>query len=449
VRFKPFMATQMKQVGAGHFARKTHSGHRRLASILFIAIFGILSASSAEAVSLPQPDHTVIIMLENQTYSGIIGSANAPYINSLLPHAANFTNMHAITHPSQPNYIHFFSGESNGCFSNDPITPYADPTNGIPYQPLTTPNLGAQLLAAGKTFTAFAEGLPSVGWDKYTITSTVGTYYRDENPQANWMTDANPDPVNQHTLPISVHRPFTDYPSANFTLLPTVAWVHPTEEFTMHQGPANPVRDGDTWLHSKIDSYVQWALGHNSLLILTFDEDNSSTPTNQIPTLFIGPNTLIKPGSYDENVNLYSLLRTVEDMYGLGHIGNAATAPMITDAFGIITGDINGDGTINSRDWQLYVSGMHSTTPGATDLNNDGVNDFSDFVLFKQAYLKYNGPGAFAQLIASLPEPASHLLLFIGCIILLRRPFARRDARMSDGYFARRPDCAAPSCRKT
>ena len=49
--------------------------------------------------------------------------------------------MHAITHPSQPNYIHFFSGESNGCIDNGPITPYADPANGIPYQPLTTPNL--------------------------------------------------------------------------------------------------------------------------------------------------------------------------------------------------------------------------------------------------------------------------------------------------------------------
>ena len=231
----------------------------------------------------------MIIMLENQTYSGIIGSSNAPYINSLLPHAANFTNMHAITHPSQPNYIHFFSGESNGCINNGPITPYADPANGIPYQPLTTPNLGAQLLAAGKTFTAFAEGLPSVGWDKYTITSAVGTYYRDENPQANWMTDTNPDPVNLHTLPISVHRPFTDYPSADFNLLPTVAWVHPTEEYTMHEGPANAVRDGDTWLHNKIDSYVQWGSGTTACSFLLLTRIIARRQTNQIPTLLSGP----------------------------------------------------------------------------------------------------------------------------------------------------------------
>jgi hypothetical protein len=423
----------MGNVGAEDSSMKMRRNPVRLACTLFGTVAGILATSSAVAVVLPQPDHTMIVMLENQTYSGIIGSSNAPYINSLLPHAANFTNMHAITHPSQPNYIHFFSGESNGCTSNGPITPYADPANGIPYQPLTTPNLGAQLLAAGKTFTAFAEGLPSAGWDKYTITTAVGTYYRDENPQANWMTDTNPDPVNLHTLPITVHRPFTDYPTADFNLLPTVSWVHPTEEYTMHQGPANPVRDGDTWLHSKLDSYVQWALGHNSLLVLTFDEDDSSTPTNQIPTLLVGPDSLIKPGSYDENVNLYSLLRTVEDMYGLGHIGNAATAPTITDVFGIITGDINGDGVVNNQDWPLYMAGLHAATPGATDLNGDGVNDFNDFVLFKQAYLKYNGSSAFAQLIAGIPEPASFFLLFIGCVILLWRPFARRDVHIPEG----------------
>jgi hypothetical protein len=238
--------------------------------------------------------------------------------------------------------------------------------------------------------------------------------------------------VNQHTLPISVHRPFTDYPNGNFDLLPTVAWVHPTEEYTMHQGPANPVRDGDTWLRNNIDSYVQWALGHNSLLILTFDEDDSFTTSNQIPTLFVGPDTVIRPGSYGENVNLYSVLRTVEDIYGLGHIGNATTAPMIRDAFGIITGDINGDGVVNEQDWRLYRAGMFSTTPGATDLDGDGVNDFSDFQLFKQAYLKYNGLAAFDQLIAGLPEPTSQLILSMGTTVLLWRRKPRRIYRVAD-----------------
>ncbi len=207
-------ATQMENVGAEELAMKLHSKQLRFVSIVLGAVVVILGSSAVAAV-LPQPDHTMIIMLENQTYSGIIGSSNAPYINSLLPHAANFTNMHAITHPSQPNYIHFFSGESNGCIDNGPITPYADPPTGIPYQPLTTPNLGAQLLAAGKTFTAFAQGLPSVGWDKYTIASAAGTYYRDENPQANWMT-------------VTFSRPSTGWAmmaiSAANTGLPTARW---------------------------------------------------------------------------------------------------------------------------------------------------------------------------------------------------------------------------------
>jgi hypothetical protein len=52
-------------------------------------------------------------------------------------------------------------------------------------------------------------------------------------------------------------------------------------------------------------------------------------------------------------------------------------------------------------------------------------------VLFKQAYLKYNGVGAFEQMIADIPEPASFLLLAMGCVVLLDCPFARRDRHRS------------------
>src|SRR3954463_15870373 len=106
---------------------KSDSYHIGLACIFLEALIGLMRASLSVAAGIPQPDHTMIIMLENQTYSGIVGSSNAPYIDSLLPHAANFTDMQAVTDPSQPNSILFCSGESNGCFSNDPITPYADP----------------------------------------------------------------------------------------------------------------------------------------------------------------------------------------------------------------------------------------------------------------------------------------------------------------------------------
>jgi arylsulfatase A-like enzyme len=61
---------------------------------------------AAQSVSgLPQPDHVVIVMEENHGFAGVFGSAATPYLNSLARRGAVFTNSHALTHPSQPNYL--------------------------------------------------------------------------------------------------------------------------------------------------------------------------------------------------------------------------------------------------------------------------------------------------------------------------------------------------------
>ena len=66
------------------------------------------------ANGVPRPDHVVIVIEENHSYSEIIGSSAAPYINSLAAQGALFTQSHATTHPSQPNYLHLFSGSNQG-----------------------------------------------------------------------------------------------------------------------------------------------------------------------------------------------------------------------------------------------------------------------------------------------------------------------------------------------
>jgi hypothetical protein len=75
---------------------------------------------------------------------------------------------------------------------------------------------------------------------------------------------------------------------------------------------------------------VQWAKTHNSLFILTFDENNGGG-TNQIVTVFIGQ--MVKIGSYAETINHYTVLRTIEDMYGLAHAGAAGSATPILDCW--------------------------------------------------------------------------------------------------------------------
>ena len=90
------------------------------------------------------------------------------------------------------------------------------------------------------------------------------------------------------------------------------------------------IQDGDGWLNANLDSYYLWAQTHNSLLIVTWDEDDG-TANNRIPTLFAGP--MIVPGQYSETINHFNVLRTIEDMYRLPYAGAAADVPTITDVF--------------------------------------------------------------------------------------------------------------------
>jgi acid phosphatase len=84
-----------------------------------------------------------------------------------------------------------------------------------------------------------------------------------------------------------------------------------------------PKGDADAWMRHKLDSYVAGAATHNSLLILTFDEDNG-TDGNHIPTLVLGAG--VRPGDRPERVDHYAILRTIEDLYGLAPLGAAAQA---------------------------------------------------------------------------------------------------------------------------
>lgn len=268
---------------------------------------------SINAQTVPQHDHVVIVVLENHASSSIIGSSNAPYINSLIngTSSANFTQSYGLTHPSQPNYIMLFSGSKQGVLTD------SDPSTF----PFTAPNLGASLLANAFTFIGYSEDLPSVGFNG----TSSGDYARKHSPWINWQ-DA---PTNG--IPSINNQPFTSFPS-DFSTLPTVSFVIPNLIHDMHDPIFLPsaVVNGDTWLQNNLDGYIQWAKTNNSLFILTFDEDDNLN-SNHIATVFVGENVV--QGQYPETIDHYSILRTLEDMYGLPYAGNSATSIPITDCW--------------------------------------------------------------------------------------------------------------------
>jgi hypothetical protein len=295
---------------------------------ILVLSFIIIMLGNTYAQTVPRPDHVIVLMLENYGYSNIVGSPNAPHINALIndPNAALFTQSYALSHPSQPNYVMLYSGNNQG-ITNDNIA-----TN----VPFNTCNLGSSLVSNGFTFKGFSEELPAVG----DLSTTSGNYVRRHCPWTNWLATSG-----TNTLNPSVHQPYTSFPTnTNYSSLPTVSFVIPSLIDDMHN-PTLPtpnymsiaISNSDTWVYNNLTDYITWAKTHNSLLILTFDEDDGydvfgvSTSTNQITTILIGQ--MVQGGSYSTHINHYNVLRTMEDMYGLSYCDSSANYMPITNCW--------------------------------------------------------------------------------------------------------------------
>jgi len=327
--------TSDKDAGPLGHTRRSFLGRLAGLSAATIAAAGTtvdkLAGTARAAVSLPRPDHVVVVMFENTTYGDAIGNLDpvtgAPYLNSLRAIAANMTRSTGITHPTDPNYLALFSGSTQGITGNsDPRYPRG--TN------LTTPNLAAQLIAKGLTFGNYQQDMGDTVDQMIAYTGQTypylagpnGSYFVDENVVGYWIGTG----TNQ--VPKSVLHDLEDLPE-DWSALPTVSFWHAVEDHDGHQGyPNEKVNDPDNWMRKYLSSYIEWAMTHNSLLIITWDESYPAAEDpalyNHIPTLFIGP--MVKAGDYADDIDHYDVLRTIEDMYGLPYAGAAAGATPIT-----------------------------------------------------------------------------------------------------------------------
>src|SRR5260370_14098844 len=186
-------------------------------------VLSLIAIALHAQTSLPTPDHIVIVIDENKGYANVIGSPNAPYINALAKRGALLTSFYASHHPSQPNYIDFFAGDTLGV---------CDDT--CPTSPFTVDNLGAALQASGKSFIGFAENLPVHA----SAVCKVGPFARKH---CAWLDFSN--------IPSSASKDFSQFPhdAAGFANLPTVSFVIPNLVNDMHNGPAltPKVKTGD------------------------------------------------------------------------------------------------------------------------------------------------------------------------------------------------------------
>ena len=290
-------------------------------ALILSLIIAVATATTLRAqAQLPRPDHIVIVIDENKSYSDVIGSKNAPYLNALAKRAAVLTNFTAAHHPSQPNYVDFFAGSPLGVCDDTCIQ-----------TPFNANNLGAALLnTPGRSFAGFAEDLP-----KKPVCDLNGFAKR----HCPWMNFAN--------VPATATLSWSQFPK-DFRKLPTVSIVIPNLTHDMHDGKviAAEVKAGDRWLRTKLASYARWAQTHNSLLIVTWDEDSDESyriqcptivtttpPANRIPTIIAGQHVKRQARS-SIAYSHHDLLRTILDMYGIVPFAEAKDAKDINDIWG-------------------------------------------------------------------------------------------------------------------
>jgi phosphatidylinositol-3-phosphatase len=402
-------------------------------SLIFGAvIFGVFRSQAQP----PAFDHIVVVIEENHGFSQIIGSPSAPNLNALATSGANIVNAstdpqgnttgsHAVRHPSQPNYLELYSGSNQGTIQDGHPGSSGEPFSSPP--PFTTPNLGAALRNAGFSFATYSQTMPSVGFDG----DSSGEYMRKHNPVTNWMNDVNPT-ANQY--PSTLNQPFTTFQDimnspGGFANLPTVSFVVPDQTYDMHDGT---IQQADDWLKQNIiNTYLPWAMAHNSLLIITWDEDGDDTATNQIPTIFAGAK--VKPGNYTETnlnannphvgsptdpgiqtptgtaMNHYNVLSTIEDAYRLTHIGGSLNRRPVSDIF---TMSIFGGPLVVPNEWSTAQGDAGNLFPlfSSKPIRYQQVFDASQFSrlnpgggLINRIAFRGHGPGVpFTGTVAQL-----------------------------------------------
>lgn len=247
--------------------------------------------------SLPMLAHIVVIVMENESSSAIIGDHDAPFLNRLAGSYALAADYSALFHPSLPNYIAMTSGSNQGI--TDDRSP---PTAGYA---VSAANIADRIEASGRTWRAYAESMPSPGYATdtglYATRHVPFLYYRD-------ILD-DPARLTSHVVPFT--RLAGDLRSAATT--PDFVFITPNLRDDMHDAP---VAVGDAWLARVVPTILASPAftTTRSLLVVTWDEGVGAD--QHVATIMAGSAArthYVSNRPYDH----YSLLHTIEVDWGL------------------------------------------------------------------------------------------------------------------------------------
>ncbi len=329
--------------------------------------------------------HIFVIMMENHSTDEIIGNtADAPFTNALASRAAVALNYYGVTHPSSPNYLATISGDFqhiwDDCNAGPTVTcaptefgPTSGYTNG---QEWLTPaeiaqatntahwfsdrTIVDQLEAHGMSWKAYMQSMPYAGFTgaAYPIINgqPVQLYVQKHNP-FEYFTDIATNPARMQKI-----VPYTqldeDLDSGH---VPNFVWISPDTCNDMHGiAPSsaialgNPacaypasgldhsiIKLGDNFLQQAVDEITEssaWRTQKSALVIMWDENDFSSangcchSPVGVDGHVLGGSNApaLVLTSRDQEHFfdstnpyNHYSLLATIEHLWGFGCLENA------------------------------------------------------------------------------------------------------------------------------
>ena len=335
---------------------------------LALAVLAAGAAARAAAVGPVAPyAHIVVIVEENKDYGQILDPAAAPMISALAARYGVASRFYGEVHPSEANYVALLGGDTFGIHDDDGFScraGSADPFCGGAAAPgyvdhtVRAPHLGDQLAAAGLTWKGYYESLPAPGSLAFTASDPA---FDDGTRKTALYASKHSGFLNfasVQTAPDRARR-IVDFRQLDADLaadaLPAFSLIVPNQCNEMHglHGPKVPadcdgansaalIRRGDRVagdLVARLQATRAWRSAENMAIVITFDEGAGKTregccavtpdaPSNfgggHIPTIVItnhGPRGLNDPTPY----NHYSLLRTIEDAFGLPvHLRHAA-----------------------------------------------------------------------------------------------------------------------------
>lgn len=273
--------------------------------------------------------------MENESQSAIQSNTDAPYINGLLGTYAYSTHYSTTNHPSLPNYLDLTSGSTQGITCDcQPTGTACDSTCG-----LFVGNCGC----GGKTGSHLGDQLDSVHveWREYAQSMgtpcnvTLSAPYAPKHVPFLYYADVQ---TNSSRCTQRV-RDYGDFAADLTAGTYKFALISPNLCDDMHGDstcPSSPsdIAQGDTWLSQEVPKILAtpgFKSGGKDVLFIVWDEQTGSTGGTSIPMLLIAVSPLAKPGPSSTAYNHESLLATIEDNFGVGRLGGAASASPISD----------------------------------------------------------------------------------------------------------------------